>query len=380
MTSRVSPREKVLPGATQRRTVPPITRRAALRAAATLAPTVAPSVPEWPATTETRVATRNLGLGAGLFGLLSADDLDPARVYATFDDVRASGVSTRMRTIAAEIDRERPAIVGLQEAASIRRGPSNEEATAGVVDFLDELQQALVARGTPYRVAASVTNADVSLPADPPDGAPFTVRLVDRDVLLVRPDVPVVGTSAATYDVNASRTVGGRRLTATRGYCLADVLLDGVAVTGVATHLAASSGFVRRAQVGELLAALDGRDDATVLLGDLNSAPADGGGSAYHSLATEFTDAWSVADGAGPTCCQIPTLTNDGSRLDRRVDVVFVRGPIDPLAVRRTGEAVDARVTVGDRTLWPSDHAGVVADLRVAPSLADPRGVVRALL
>lgn len=357
-----------------------ISRRAALRAAATLAPTVAPAVPEWPATTETRVATRNLGLGAGLFGLLSADDVEPARVYAAFDDVRASGVSTRMRAIAAEIDRERPAVVGLQEAASVRRGPANEEATAGVVDFLDELQQALVARGTRYRVAASVTNADVSLPADPPDGASFTVRLVDRDVLLVRPDVPVVRTAAATYGVNASRTLGGRRLTATRGYCLADVLLDGVAVTAVATHLAASSGFVRRAQVGELLAALDGRDRATVLLGDLNSGPADDRGSAYHSLVTEFTDAWSIADGDGPTCCQVPTLTNDRSRLDRRVDVVFVRGPVEPLAVRRTGGSDDAKVTVGDRTLWPSDHAGVVADLRVAPSLADPRGVLRALL
>lgn len=362
----------------------PITRRATLRAAGALPLTVpssvAPSVPGWAATTETRVATRNLGLGASLFGLLSADDVDPARVYATFDEVRTSGVSARMEAIAAEIDGERPAVVGLQEAASIRRGPPGEEATTVAVDFLDQLQQALVARGTPYRVAASVTNADVSMPAEPPDGEPFSVRLTDRDVLLARPEVPVVDTTAATYPVNASRTIGGRRLTATRGYCFAEVLLDGVSVTAVATHLAASARFYRRAQAAELVATLDGRDGAVVLLADVNSDPSDGSKSAYHSLATEFTDAWSVADGAGPTCCQDPTLTNDASGLRRRVDAVFVRGPVEPLAARRTGETVDAKVTVGDRTLWPSDHAGVVADLRVGPSLADPRSVIRALL
>lgn len=360
--------------------MPPLSRRAALRAVGTLPTLSVPRVSSWAATTETRVLTWNLGLGAGLFQLLSADDVDPELVYAKYREVVDSGVPTRMRALAGEINRERPAIVAVQEAATVSRGPDGTGATVPVVGFLAELQAGLEEQGAPYRVAATVENADVTLPADPPDGEPFTVELVDHDALLVREDVAVAGTAASNYAVNARTTVGDRTLTATRGYCLADLRLDGVTTTAVSTHLASSSATVRRMQTGELLKALDTRSGAVVLLGDFNSGPAVGEGSAYASLAEEFTDAWAVADGDGYTCCQLPTLHNVNSRLKRRIDAVFVRGPVEPLAARRTGATPDARVDVGDRKLWASDHAGVVADLRIAPTLDDPRAVVEALL
>jgi endonuclease/exonuclease/phosphatase family metal-dependent hydrolase len=324
--------------------------------------------------------TRNLGLGAGLFQLLSADEVDPALVYAKYREVVDSGVATRMAAIAAEIDRERPAVVAVQEAATVSRGPAGGAPNRPVAMFLAQLQTALRERDAPYRVATTVENASVTLPADPPDGDTFPVELVDRDALLVREDVAVEATTAANYGINARTTVGDRTLTATRGYCLATLRVDGVGMTAVSTHLASSSAVVRRAQTGELLSALDARSGPLVLLGDFNSGPDAGDGSAYASLATEFTDAWTVADGDGSTCCQLPTLHNVHSRLRRRIDAVFVRGPVEPLSAHRTGETAAARVDVGDRTLWSSDHAGVVADLRVGPSLSDPREVVRALL
>lgn len=360
--------------------MPPLSRRDALRAVAALPAASVRRVPTWEATTETRVLTRNLGLGAGLFRLLSEDDLDRELVYAKYREVVESGVPERMRAIATEIARERPTVVGVQEAAAVTRGPLGSNPSQPVVAFLPELQSSLRSLGARYRVAATVRNAAITLPVNPPDGDPFTVGLVDHDALLVREDVPVTGTAAANFAVNARATVGDRTLTATRGYCLADVLVDGVELTAVSTHLASSSGTVRRVQTAELLDALDSRTGALALLGDFNSGPDSGEGSAYASLAREFTDAWAVADGEGATCCQLPTLHNVNSRLRRRIDAVFLRGPIEPLAARRTGETPDARVDVGDRTLWASDHAGVVVDLRVAPSLDDPRDVVRALL
>ena len=361
----------------------PLSRRATLQALGTAGATSVRStvrVPPWAGTTELRVLTRNLGLGAGLFQLLSADEVDPRRVYATYREILDSGVSTRMAAIADEITRERPDIVAVQEAATVSRGPANGHPDEPVARFLPRLQAALRAREAPYRVASMVENATVTLPAKPPDGEPFSVGLVDHDALLVREDVTVESTRAANYDINARATVGDRTLTATRGYGLARLRIDGVGLTAVSTHLASSSATVRRAQTGELLRALDARSGPLVLLGDVNSAPADGEGLAYASLAAEFTDAWAVADGGGPTCCQLPTLHNVDSRLRRRIDAVFVRGPVEPLAARRTGETSDARVDIGGRTLWPSDHAGVVADLRVGPSLDDPREIVRALL
>lgn len=358
----------------------PPSRRQVLRSAGALSTLSLTRVPAWAATTETRVMTRNLGLGAGLFQLLSADTVDPELVYAKYREVVDSGVSRRMRAIAREIERERPAVVALQEAATVSRGPAGGGTTRPVAMFLTQLQASLRELDLPYRVAASVQNASVTLPATAPDGGAFTVQLVDRDALLVRSDVAVEGTTAANYAINARTTVDGRTLTATRGYCLADLRLDGVATTAVSTHLASSAATIRRAQTAELLKALDSRSGAVVLLGDFNSGPDAGVGSAYDSLAGEFTDAWVVGEGDGATCCQLPTLQNANSRLRRRIDAVFVRGPVEPLAARRTGETAAARVEMGDRTLWASDHAGVVADLRVGPSLDDPRAVVRALL
>ncbi len=324
--------------------------------------------------------TRNLGLGTGLFGLLSADEIVPERVHAKYREVLDSGASTRMRAIAGEIARERPAVVGLQEAALVARGPADGDPTETRADFLAALQAGLDERDVPYRVATTVSNADVVLPARPPGGDPFTVRLLDRDGLLVRRDVDVVDTASANYAVNVQTTVGDRTLTATRGYCRADCLLDGVPLTAVSTHLASSSGLVRRAQAAELLDAVGDDAGPLALLGDFNSGPNVPEPSAYATLSGAFTDAWGATEGDGPTCCQLPTLHNVESRLDRRIDAAFVGGPVEPLAARRTGETPAARVEIGDRELWPSDHAGVVADLRLAPPLGDPQAVVRALL
>ncbi len=74
--------------------------------------------------------------------------------------------------------------------------------------------------------------------------------------------------------------------------------------------------------------------------------------------AAEFTDAWKKKK--GDTCCRDETLDNAKSKLDRRIDLVWIRNA-------ETLRKIDAKV-VGhkkrDRTpskLWPSDHGGVVA-------------------
>ena len=79
-----------------------------------------------------------------------------------------------------------------------------------------------------------------------------------------------------------------------------------------------------------------------------------------------FVDAW-AEEGSGPgfTCCQDDDLLNAESHLsDRRDFVLFTNGSF---------QATDAELVganPADRTpsrLWPSDHAGVVAKLRLAP-------------
>jgi len=122
----------------------------------------------------------------------------------------------------------------------------------------------------------------------------------------------------------------------------------------------------------ELLQAAGATNLPLVFIGDFNSDPITGSTAAYGTLtAAGFTDAWGVA-GVGPgfTCCQESFLLNPGSTLSRRIDLVLVRGDFAVLGIDVVGDESSDRTPSG---LWPSDHAGVVATLR----LPDPDDVVR---
>jgi endonuclease/exonuclease/phosphatase family metal-dependent hydrolase len=56
-----------------------------------------------------------------------------------------------------------------------------------------------------------------------------------------------------------------------------------------------------------------------------------------------------------------PTLTDPKRQFDQRIDLILVRGA-KPLAARRVG----TRPIATTPPRWASDHAGVVADVRLA--------------
>ena len=58
-------------------------------------------------------------------------------------------------------------------------------------------------------------------------------------------------------------------------------------------------------------------------------------------------------------------MLNDASTLDERIDFVFHRGGFRTLSVDVTGDELADRTISG---LWPSDHAGVLATLRLVPA------------
>lgn len=95
-------------------------------------------------------------------------------------------------------------------------------------------------------------------------------------------------------------------------------------------------------------------------------------------LEAGFSDAWERT-GRGVaacfTCCQEKDLRNAVSALDERIDFVLVRDARAPrgadlpgaVALELVGEEDADRTAVSG--LWPSDHAGLVATLRL------PRGL-----
>lgn len=81
-------------------------------------------------------------------------------------------------------------------------------------------------------------------------------------------------------------------------------------------------------------------------------------------LAAGWRDAWAQAqpEQLGATCCQAPSMDDTASQLSHRSDVLWLRGAVQPRSARLAGAAQADRTPAG---LWPSDHAGVVVELRM---------------
>jgi endonuclease/exonuclease/phosphatase family metal-dependent hydrolase len=127
------------------------------------------------------------------------------------------------------------------------------------------------------------------------------------------------------------------------------------------THLYMSRGddSLRLFQVQQLLAWIDTRDDvaARIVCGDFN-AQLDAPSAAL--MAGRFRPTQTA-----PTAFT-PLADTDGSvshpywpRMDRCIDYIWVSGAID---VAASGVCFN-RASADDPSLWPSDHAGVWADL-----------------
>ena len=309
------------------------------------------------------VMTRNLYLGAPLdplFAPASAADL-PAAVSSLWSTVQASDPPARMARVADEIAARRPDLVGLQEAALFQTtslaSPLAGEAT--VYDFAELIVRSLADRGLTYRVVATSKNFSQQVPAS----LGLLLRFTDRDVILARDAVATSEARDGRYQAQLQLTIAGTGLAIPRGWCsvLAD---DGSGpVRFWNTHLEAAADPVQEAQAQELVQLLTPETGRVVLVGDLNS-PADGSGTTSYALVrgAGFGDAWTTTHPGDPglTCCFDPLLRS--STLVSRIDLVLPRGAVDATAAEIVGEEAADRTASG---LWPSDHAGVSAVLRV---------------
>jgi hypothetical protein len=92
----------------------------------------------------------------------------------------------------------------------------------------------------------------------------------------------------------------------------------------------------------------------------MNSGPGTDLGAYGVLQAGGFVDAWS--DGIGLTCCHAVDLHDPSPTLTKRIDLVLTRGGFETVVAEVVGQEPGDRTPSG---LWPSDHAGVVATLRV---------------
>ena len=334
-----------------------------------------------------KVFTQNAYLGGDtgpLFGGLDFNDI-PAVLAATntfWTQVQQNDTPGRAAAIVDEIEARRPHLVGLQEAVRFAVVDLTTGQVVGGADILASIAAEIAARGLPYEVARIQENTSSALPlAVGATGITQVLSFTDRVAVLRRTDVVVTGGGQGSYA--ATFTLGP--VTLKRGWIRLDVDRDGAPVHFVTTHLETQAlAPIQAGQAQELLGSvLDGLDGLTILSGDLNSDAAAGPGApswtpTYDALkAAGFTDAWEqdghAAMDVGYTCCQDADLRNGTSALDQRIDFVLLRAARDPAASGRIPGSVQVDIVgeeQADRTgaagLWPADHAGLMAGMRLA--------------
>lgn len=172
--------------------------------------------------------------------------------------------------------------------------------------------------------------------------------------LLVK--APLVGVDQERLDLGATRSAHRVRMT----------LPGGARLIYAVTHLhhLPDDPDVRLAQVELLLPWLDASPghDAMIVVGDFNAHPLE----PAHARMREagFASAYAVANGAEPAVTwpsglQASAMDTDGE--PSCLDYIWVRGAVEVEDAR----LVFDRAAAGDPTLYPSDHVGLAAHVRI---------------
>jgi len=366
------------------------------------------------------VMTRNMYLGADLNPALQASGIDGAvnAAYQIEQQVHATKFpSVRAALLAKEIQKQRPDVVGLQEAAWWRTGPYDLSAVTGGPkatqtdpqggDFLTDLMSALNAKGgkgkkgtasaakkggnVQYRIAVVKPEFDFELPVNQgtgglsacgTPGVCHNERLTMRDAILVRKGVKTSNPTSGTFNTLLRVKVGGvLNVDVTRGWAATDVKLHGRKVHVVDSHLEAfdgnssnssntgqtyPKGGIREAQAKELLSGPAVSKLPTLLIGDFNSdVPAHGdqvtpGDTlAYQALLNGGFSERSLTPPPFGCCIQDPNLANPSTAgITHRVDHIMSNSK----KIRFKKGALTSTYANG---LWSSDHYGLASQLLI---------------
>ena len=320
--------------------------------------------------------TRNIYLGGDISKPIgkTGDEFVQAN-SELWDTVRETNFPARARLLAREIRRTRPDLIGLQEVALWRRSPqgtagSDAPARRVVFDFLRILRRTLARQGIRYRIGSVQREADVEGPTR--DG--YDVRLTMRDAVLVkqRRGLRIRARSGDNFTARFAVPTPAGVYQVLRGWAAVDMSFRGRRFRFVNTHLEAFLGSVRQAQAAELIApgGPANHSQPVVLVGDFNSDPEgrdEGDPIPYRTLADfGFRDTWSQANPGDPgfSCCMNQENVKDPppAPFDHRIDHIFAKPRLRVLRTAIVGNAPRNRTRSG---LWPSDHGGHVARLRL---------------
>jgi endonuclease/exonuclease/phosphatase family metal-dependent hydrolase len=310
-----------------------------------------------------RVMIQNLYAGSFFQELTAAKT--PSEIIAaatlTYQHILATRPAERAVVIADEIAKLRPDFVSLHQAAILRTG-TTPPATTVTFDLLQSLLRELAAKGVRYETVAVRPGLDAELPT----ALGFNVRLALRDALIVRADLLEEG-HVRLSNLQIRQYIAAS--TDTEGYSSIDVTWRGRQFRLVTTHFALLSFAVPQAL--ELAQTAANTALPVVLVCDCNANPDNPADPIFQNYPAYllvknagFIDAFRTArpNDPGFTVAQAENLLNVTSTMSHRIDLVQFRGPfmIEDVQVVNASPADHTRLG-----LWPSDHAGVVATLKL---------------
>jgi endonuclease/exonuclease/phosphatase family metal-dependent hydrolase len=300
--------------------------------------------------------SRNLYLGADIIQLATATDEASMeqKVQQLYATVQQTNFPLRAKRIAQEIKKTRPDAIAIQEVARYYQDGKSAQ------DWMKLLQAQLKKAGQHYKQVSREDEIDVTGRS----AAGYNVRLVLGNSVLVRTGKharikrtkDVHGVFKAQISVPLAN---GTTVHLKRGYAGMDGRIAGKKFRFLAPHAEAYSADVAGQQFAELLAGpAKSKKLPTIIAGDFNSDPTDASAEGYNNvIAAGFKDTGKRA----ATCCQDENLLNPVSKLDQWIDHIVVRPKARVLWSKIVGNRASDRIS----GLWPSDHAGVVAKLRL---------------
>ncbi|MGD9345079.1 MAG: endonuclease/exonuclease/phosphatase family protein [Candidatus Aminicenantes bacterium] len=330
------------------------------------------------------VMTRNIYVGANVDAILEAETEEEyfQAITEAYYSLYATNFYERALALAREIAWWRPHLVGIQEASIIRTQSPGDflignpfPAEDVLFDYLEILEAALLERGLDYYVAGKVQNADIEVPFINPDtGSLDDIRLTDFDVVLARADVETNSVDEVSYNdyLEVTGPIPGLIFPIYRGYVSLKAKVGRMEYRFVNTHLEPFHPLIKQLQAEELLDAVEEETLPAILVGDFNTpVPAD---QVYQTfLLRGYVDTWLEnkvqRDPMGFTSGFDSWLDDPNDTLEERIDLIFVRNnplpnmqAIGPVIAFVVGEQKKDRTPSG---LWPSDHAGVIARLKI---------------
>ncbi len=306
------------------------------------------------------VMTRNMDSGTDFNYVLGGV---PNAVTLTLEEVIASDIPARAARLAAEIAAKQPDLIALQEV-SVWAKLSAAGQPVLVLDQLEELKAALQARDLDYEVVAVNNLSDITAPLEAGGGY---VNVLDRDVVLARPEIQLTNVTTNRYSVFLS--FGPYPLY--HGWISAEVNDGRKTFRFVNTHLESLLTSIQVAQTGELIQVLQQDNLPVVLAGDFNSdasgnpAAIDKPDSVLLLEQAGLTEAWHALHPNDPGYTwplfledhfPAPPFTSPAAPFER-IDLVFVRGAVEVRAIEQTGLVAP----------YGSDHTGVAATLKLEP-------------